>query len=189
MGSGRSQEIIRKPHFTNGSTKISVLDIRIDSMQHFPPSPLYFFKFWWTGLCRSLSGGRGHMLLSWFLKVQALNSVAIQRFCLYTLLWCYRAKDLSRVGELRGPSICHPTALAERKPHLDFGCMLRPSVSLLLCGSKTSVGVLNRLTIINASWEAAGWCDYTVLMMLYKWRERLILNLVNKCTKVKARWV
>lgn len=140
-------------------------------MQHFPHPLLFIFLFWWTGFRRSSSGGRGHMHLRWFLKVQDLNSVAIQRFCLYTLLWCYRANDLSYVGELRGPSICHPTALAERKPHLDSECMLSPSASLLLCGSKTPVGVLNRLAIMNASREAAGWCDYTVLMMLYKWRK------------------
>lgn len=41
---------------------------------------------------------------------------------------------------------------------------------------------------LDASREAAGRCDNTVLLMLYKWRERLILNLVNKtCTKVKKR--
>lgn len=49
MGSGRSQEIIRKPHLKkNGSTKISVLDIRIDSMQHFP-HPLLFIFFYFGG--------------------------------------------------------------------------------------------------------------------------------------------
>lgn len=67
MGSGRSQEIIRKPHLKikikNGSTKISVLDIRIDSMQHFPHPLLFIFLFWWTGFRRSSSGGRGHMHL------------------------------------------------------------------------------------------------------------------------------
>ncbi len=31
---------------------------------------------------------------------------------------------------------------------------------------------------VDASREAAGPCDNTVLLM-YKWRERLILNLVN----------
>lgn len=48
--------------------------------------------------------------------------------------------------------------------------------------------IINDESNLDASREAAGRCDNTVLLMLYKWRERLILNLVNrKCTKMKAR--
>lgn len=50
------------------------------------------------------------------------------------------------------------------------------------------IQIINNESHLDASREAAGPCDNTVLLMLYKWRERLILNLVNKkCTKVKAR--
>lgn len=65
-------------------------------------------------------------LFVFFKKVQGLNSVPIQWFCFYTLLWCCRAKDLSHVGEMRGPSIRRPTALTDRKPHQDFRCMFEP---------------------------------------------------------------
>lgn len=151
MGSRWSQEFIKKPHFKNGSTKISVLEVRIDSMQHFFP----FFSFWYTLILVAWDGADAFKLI---FKVQVLNGISIQWFCLYTLLWCYRAKDLSHVGEIRGPSICHLTALTERKPHLDFWCMLSPSVSLLLCGSKTSVGVWNknRLSVMNLIYMLQG---------------------------------
>lgn len=63
MGSGRSQEIIRKPHLKkkikNGSTKISVLDIRIDSMQHFPHPLLFMFFILVDGLSPILVGWEG----------------------------------------------------------------------------------------------------------------------------------
>lgn len=54
-GSGRSQEFIKKPHFKNGSTKISVLEVRIDSMQHF--FPLFLFQVY--GLSLILVGWDG----------------------------------------------------------------------------------------------------------------------------------
>ena len=48
--------------------------------------------------------------------------------------------------------------------------------------------IINDESNLDAPRKAAGRCDNTVLLMLYKWRKRLILNLVNiKCTKVKAR--
>lgn len=57
-GSGRSQEFIKKPHFKNGSTKISVLEVRIDSMQHFFP----FFVFGVTGFSLIRVRGRGRCI-------------------------------------------------------------------------------------------------------------------------------
>lgn len=149
MESGRSQELIKKPHFQNGSTKISVLEVRIDSMQHF--SPLFLFGVpaftdpCWVGWGRCI---RADFFFS--LKVQGLNSVPIQWFCLYTLLRCCRAKDLSHVGEMRGPSIRRPTALTDRKPHLDFRCMFEPFCQFAALWLKdVSWCMKNRLSITN----------------------------------------
>lgn len=118
-GCGRSQEFIKKPHFKNGSTKISVLNVRIDSMQHLFPffCFFFFFQFLAYGLRLILVGWEGAHAFQLILKAQAPDGVHIQWFCLYTLLRCYRANNLSHVGEIRGPSICHPTALTERKGH------------------------------------------------------------------------
>lgn len=101
----------------------------------------------------------------------------------------------SHVGEIRGPSICHLTALADRKPHhRDFLVHVEPFCQFAALWLKDvswclkSKQIIKNESNLNASREAAGRRDNTVLLMLYKWRERLILNLVNrKCTKVKAR--
>lgn len=145
-GSGRSQEFIKKWHFIkNGSTKISVLEVRIDSMQHFFPS----FCFWCTGFHWSLSGGMRQMHLSWFLRCKS-STVSPFSFCLYTRLWCYGAKDLSSCGwNKRTIHLSSHCPRREKATPGDFRCMSRPSVSMLLCGAKTSVGVWNRLSVVN----------------------------------------
>lgn len=77
----------------------------------------------------------------------------------------------------------------EKSHNWTFGACLSPSVALWL---KDISWCMKYKQIISdasrdASREAAGPCDNTVLLM-YKRRERLILNLVNiKCIKVKAR--
>lgn len=83
-GSGRSQEFIQKATFKkkNGSTKISVLEVRIDSMQHFFP----LFCFWCYRLSLIRVGWDGADALK--LIFLRCNSVPIQPFCFYTLLWC-----------------------------------------------------------------------------------------------------
>lgn len=89
------------------------------------------------------------------------------------------------MSEMRLPS-------QREKPQLDFWCMFEPVYQSVALWLKDISWCMKYKQIINdasrdALREAAGPCDNTVLLM-YKRRERLILNLVNKkCTKVKAR--
>ena len=73
---------------------------------------------------------------------------------LNTLLWCCRAKDLSHEGGKQEDHLHFVIRLPSQreKSHTwTSGACLSPSVSLLLCGSKTSVGVwnINRLSTMN----------------------------------------
>lgn len=137
-----------------------------------------FSPFFFSLLSLSLLMWDGADAFQLIFKVQVLNGIPIQR-CSSVIhpvvvlqnkgpLWC---------GWNGGPSICHPTALAESEAHLDLWCMSSQSVSWLLCGSKTSAGVMKYKRIISdesnlrASREAAVRCDNTVLLMLYKWRD------------------
>ena len=159
-------------------------------MQHFfPLFSLFCFVFGVTGCHWSVLGGTGQRHLRWFFKEKVLNSV----LCFYPVVALQSAGPL--VGEIRGPSICHLTALADRKPHhRDFLVHVEPFCQFAALWLKDvswclkSKQMIKNESNLDASREAAGRCVNTVLLMLYKWRERLILNLVNrKCTKVKAR--
>lgn len=123
--SGRSQELIEKPHLKRKKNKWQHQNFCSWSQNWFYATffPLFFVLFLVYRLSLILVGWVGADAFKQ-ISLQALNSVPIQWFCFYTPLWRCRAKDLSNMGESWGPSICHPTALT--KPHQDFWCMFEP---------------------------------------------------------------
>lgn len=102
----------------NGSTKILILEVRIDSMQHF--CPFFWFVCWFV------------CLWSLFGRYGADAVFSIQWFCFYSLMCCCRSKDLSPLVDERGRG----------RPLLDFWCMVEPpcqSVALWLRGVRGCV--------------------------------------------------
>lgn len=81
-----SQEFLKKPHFKkkNGSTKFSVLEVRIDSMQHFPL--FLFLVCWlssvlagWVGLGRYIKADFKGATVPPFSSSVSTPSVVLQR--------------------------------------------------------------------------------------------------------------
>lgn len=126
-------------------------------------SPFFIFGVLvFIDLCRV---GWGRCIQADFFLLQDLNSVPIWWFC---ALCCGAVKkNPSNVGEIREPSNC--IQLPSQSHTRTFGACLSPSVSLLLCGSETSLGVwnLNRLEMVNLTETLRGkLLDH---MILYYW--------------------
>lgn len=102
--------------------------------------PFFLFCFWCTGSHWSLSGGLGQMHLSRFLCKPSTvspfsDSVSTPR--------CGAAERRTSLTWVNHEDHQFVIRLPSRSHTRTFGACLSPSVSLLLCGSKPSVGVWN----------------------------------------------
>lgn len=160
-------------------------------MQHFFPWFFLRFTFFGVGLSSTLVGGRGGGAQAFkllfvcfcFQGVSPLRfvsphpSVSPSQWFLF-MHPATEQTDLSHVGEIkRSNPYRHPHCPRWKKATPGLSVHVEPFCRFAALWPQ-DVGVVyetNRFTNddsnLDASREAAGWSDNTVLMMLYKWRE------------------
>lgn len=191
-----SQEGLRslsKSHiFKTAAPKFLFLKSELILCNIFPP-----FSFWCTSFQWSLLGGMGQMHSSWFFFFKGARP---QQCPHPVILFIHPVAVLQSEGPLSrrwNERTIHSSSDCPHRQKATPGLSVHVWALLSVCCSVAQrrqlvyeKQIINNKSHLDASREAAGPCDNTVLLMLYKRRERLILNLVNKkCTKVKARWI